>query len=80
MNIDSLRLFTEVAQKLSFAAVAEDRRVNPSSVSRSIGQIEDELGLRLFQRTTRRMALTEGGELFLRRSSRPTTAPASRHA
>lgn len=67
MDIDALRLFTEVAHRLSFAAVAEARGLNPSSVSRAIGQLEDELGLRLFQRTTRRMALTEAGALFHRR-------------
>ena len=67
MDIEALRLFTEVAHRLSFAAVAEARGLNPSSVSRAIGQLEDELGLRLFQRTTRRMALTEAGALFHRR-------------
>lgn len=67
MNIDALRLFTEVARKLSFAAVAADRGINPSSVSRVIGQLEQQLGLRLFQRTTRTMTLTEAGETYLRR-------------
>ncbi len=67
MNIDALRLFTEVAHKLNFAAVAEDRGINPSSVSRVIGQLEKQLGLRLFQRTTRTMTLTEAGETYLLR-------------
>ncbi|MEM9303649.1 MAG: LysR family transcriptional regulator [Pseudomonadota bacterium] len=67
MNVDSLRLFIEVAQKLSFAAVAADRGLNPSSVSRSIGQLEDQLGARLLHRTTRTMTLTESGQGFLRR-------------
>lgn len=69
MNIDALRLFAEVARKLSFAAVAEDRGVNPSSVSRTIGQLEKQLGVRLLQRTTRNMALSEAGEAYFRRLS-----------
>ena len=67
MESESLRLFLEVANRLSFAAVAEARGSNPSSVSRAIGSLEDELGLRLFHRTTRKMALTEEGALFRRR-------------
>ncbi len=66
MNVDALRLFVEVANKLGFAAVAADRGVSPSSVSRIIGQLEGELGLRLFQRTTRTMTLTEAGGIYFR--------------
>ncbi len=67
MNTDSLKMFIEVAHRLSFAAVAADRGVNPSSVSRTIGQLVTHQGVRLFQRTTRTMALTEAGEAFLGR-------------
>lgn len=67
MNVDTLRLFTEVAHSLSFASVAQERGINPSSVSRNIAQLETQLGLRLFQRTTRTMALTEAGDLYFRR-------------
>ncbi|MEL7449482.1 MAG: LysR family transcriptional regulator [Pseudomonadota bacterium] len=66
MNVDALRLFIEVANKLGFAAVAADRGVSPSSVSRVIGQLESELGLRLFHRTTRTMTLTEAGDIYFR--------------
>ncbi len=69
MDFETLHLFQEVAHRLSFAAVAEERGVNPSSVSRAIGQLEKQLGARLFQRTTRRMALTEAGVNFLQRAS-----------
>jgi DNA-binding transcriptional LysR family regulator len=67
MNLDNLTLFIAVAQKLSFAAVAKERDIDPSSVSRAINDLESELGLRLFQRTTRSMTLTEAGELYLTR-------------
>jgi DNA-binding transcriptional LysR family regulator len=67
MDLESLALFVEVAHRGSFAAVARDRDVDPSSVSRSIALLEESLGLRLFQRTTRRMSLTESGERYLKR-------------
>lgn len=67
MNIDTLKLFFEVARRGSFAAVARDRAVDPSSVSREIAGLEAELGFRLFQRTTRRMRLTEAGITYARR-------------
>lgn len=67
MEIDQIRLFVEVARRGNFAAVARDRAVDPSSVSRLIAALETELGVRLFQRTTRRFALTEAGDLYLNR-------------
>ncbi len=67
MDIESLQVFIEVARRGSFAAVARDRDLDPSSVSRIISALEDELGLRLFQRTTRRMALTEAGAIYVNR-------------
>lgn len=65
MEIQRLDLFVAVARRLSFAAVANDRGIDPSSVSRAIGDLETELGLRLFQRTTRTMTLTEAGAVYL---------------
>jgi DNA-binding transcriptional LysR family regulator len=62
MDTSSLDLFIEVARLGSFAAVARSRNVDPSSVSRVIGQLEAQLGVRLFQRSTRRMVLSEAGE------------------
>ncbi len=67
MDLNALRLFVAAARELSFAAVAQERDLNPSSVSRSIAQLETQLGLRLFHRTTRTMSLTEAGELYLAR-------------
>jgi len=70
MDTDTLDLFCDIAGKLNFARVAEDRGVDPSSVSRTIRQLENDLGVRLFHRTTRRMALTEAGRTFHRRANR----------
>lgn len=59
MDIATLRTFIEVMQRGSFAAVAHTRNVDPSSVSRAIGALESQLGVRLFHRTTRRLSPTE---------------------
>lgn len=64
MTDEDLKLFLDVAEQLSFAAVSEARDVAPSSISRPIARLERELGARLFERTTRRMTLTEAGALF----------------
>ena len=68
MKITELELFVEAARQGSYAAVARARNVDPSSVSRGIATLERELGIRLFQRTTRKLTLTEAGELFLGRA------------
>ncbi|SDR39467.1 transcriptional regulator, LysR family [Rhizobiales bacterium GAS191] len=67
MDTANLRFFVEVAQRGSFAAVARDHGLDPSSVSRAVAILEGELGVRLFQRTTRKMTLTEAGALYLAR-------------
>jgi DNA-binding transcriptional LysR family regulator len=67
MDTHDLELFVAAARRGSFAGVAKERNVDPSSVSRAIADLEAELGLRLFQRTTRSMTLTEAGDLYLAR-------------
>ncbi len=59
-----LQLFIEVMRQGSFAAVARDRNIDPSSVSRAIATLEKELGIRLFQRTTRKLSPTEAGTMY----------------
>lgn len=67
MKLSDLELFVTTAQRGSFAAVAKERDLDPSSVSRSIAALEAALGMRLFQRSTRAMTLTEAGEAYLQR-------------
>ena len=62
MNIESFQLFAEVYRNHSFAEVAKQRNVAPSSVTRGVAILEDELGFRLFNRTTRKVTPTEEGE------------------
>jgi DNA-binding transcriptional LysR family regulator len=67
MDTDILTLFADVARRGSFAAVARERAIAPSLVSRAVAQLEAELGVRLLQRSTRRMALTDAGARYLAR-------------
>ncbi|MCA1995244.1 MAG: LysR family transcriptional regulator, partial [Coleofasciculus sp. S288] len=47
MDLSVLQIFVEVIRQGSFAAVARDRNIDPSSVSRAIAGLEEELGIRL---------------------------------
>ncbi|MDJ0703907.1 MAG: LysR family transcriptional regulator [Leptolyngbyaceae cyanobacterium MO_188.B28] len=67
MDLTGLQIFVEVMRQGSFAAVARDRNIDPSSVSRTIAGLEQELGVRLFQRTTRRLSPTEAGAVYFER-------------
>ncbi len=67
MELEHLRIVIEVARRGSFTAVAHDRNLDPSSISRVVALLEHELGVRLFQRSTRRLGLTEAGAIYLAR-------------
>ena len=67
MDLEGLRIFVEVVRRGSFAAVARDRNIDPSSISRAVASLEEDLGTRLFQRSTRRMGLTEAGNIYFGR-------------
>ncbi len=67
MDLEALDIFASVAKAASYTAVARDRDADPSSISRIIATLERELGVRLFQRTTRQITLTEAGAVFLNR-------------
>ena len=53
-----------------FSAAARSLGLAPSSVARGIGTLEDDLGVRLLNRTTRKLSLTEAGRLYHERSKR----------
>ena len=67
MDLSVLQTFIEVMRQGSFAVVARERNIDLSSVSRSISGLEKELGVRLFQRTTRQLAPTEAGITYFNR-------------
>jgi DNA-binding transcriptional LysR family regulator len=64
-RLDTMRTFVAVATLGSFAEAARRLRLSPSVVTRSIAQLEDQLGLTLLSRTTRSLRLTERGEIYL---------------
>ena len=57
-----LSIFLSIAQHLNFSRAAVDLSLTPSALSHSLRALENRLGVRLFNRTTRSVALTEAGE------------------
>jgi DNA-binding transcriptional LysR family regulator len=64
-RLDAMRIFVAVARLGSFAQAARQLRLSPSVATRSVAQLEDQLGLMLLTRTTRSLRLTDRGEIFL---------------
>lgn len=67
-SLEHLPVFVAVARAGSFSAVAAKQGVAPSSVVRQVDALEAALGVRLFVRSTRGLALTDAGELLLTRA------------
>jgi len=66
-RLSEISAFVEVARLRSFVRAAEQLHVNVSAVSRSVAALETRLGVRLLQRSTRRVNLTEAGRLHVAR-------------
>ena len=64
-RLGAMRIFVSVAKLGSFTEAARRLQLSPSVVTRSIAQLEDQLGLTLLLRTTRSLRLAEQGELYL---------------
>jgi DNA-binding transcriptional LysR family regulator len=62
--IDNIRTFVRVYNLGNMSAAARDQRISPAVASSRISQLEDRLGVKLFQRTTRKLHPTEQGMLF----------------
>jgi DNA-binding transcriptional LysR family regulator len=69
MELQQLKAFVEVVRRGSFAAAARALAVAPSAVTRAVAGLEDELGARLLNRTTRQLTLTEAGAAYVQRIS-----------
>lgn len=64
-HLGGINAFVTTARHGSFTAAAERLGLTKSAVGKSVGRLEDRLGLKLFQRSTRRLSLTPDGERFL---------------
>jgi len=65
MELRHLRYFVALAERLNFTQAAAQVHVTQSTLSHQIGQLESELGQRLFDRSGRRVTITASGEVFL---------------
>jgi DNA-binding transcriptional LysR family regulator len=63
--IAALRAFVRVTETNSFSAVARETHVSQSAVTRLVAQLEQHFEVRLFHRTTRRLSLTDDGQVLL---------------
>ncbi len=70
MHLEDLRLFVTVVDNGSFTKAAEQEGLSTSTLSRRLRKLEDDFGVRLLDRTTRSLQLTELGEEFYQRSLR----------
>ncbi|WP_428240951.1 LysR family transcriptional regulator [Gynuella sp.] len=69
-RLDSLVIFTTVVKANNFTNAAHSLGLTPSAVSKQISLLEDRLGVRLLNRTTRSVSPTEAGQLFFNRCNR----------
>lgn len=74
MELRHLRCFLAVAEELHFARAAEKLHIEQSPLSRAIKELEEELGVVLFARTTRSTRLTLAGRLLMENAPRVFTA------
>lgn len=70
MELRQLRYLDAVARRRSFTQAAQELHIAQSALSQQVGRLERELGVELLRRTTRRMQVTEAGEIVLARARR----------
>jgi DNA-binding transcriptional LysR family regulator len=70
MDLNDIVVFTKVVETRSFTGAADQLGLPKSTVSRKLAQLEERLGVRLVQRTTRKLALTDIGQAYYERCAR----------
>ncbi|CAL74870.1 putative transcriptional regulator, LysR family [Bradyrhizobium sp. ORS 278] len=72
-RIDAMQAFVTVAELNGFAPAARRLKLSPSAITRLVAGLEEHLGVRLLQRTTRSVTLTDAGRRYLERVRRILT-------
>src|ERR1700688_4858354 len=70
-DFEGLAIFAKVVQLRSFAAAASELALSKATVSKAVSRLEERLGARLFNRTSRRPAVADAGAKLAARGTRP---------
>ena len=74
MDLNEIATFVQVVEAGGFSSAAQQLELPKSTVSRRISRLEQRLGVRLIERTTRQMRLTEAGQNYFHQVSGPVSS------